>query len=102
MARLADRLEKKPAPAGVGRTLDADSLAYTVGDRPDLGTDGWSPLVKAFTALIDHNDDRPLSEGADDTGFADHAVAPRDNRHAAQTAITCATTYADSSLRPDF
>ncbi|MFE5735415.1 alpha/beta hydrolase [Streptomyces sp. NPDC056528] len=107
MARLADRLEKKPAPAGGGRTLDADDLAYAVGDHLSLGTDGWPPLAEALTALMDHNDAGPLSEGADDSGSADRAAtprhpgraaAPRDNSRAAQTAITCA----DSSLRPDF
>lgn len=96
MARLADRLEKKPAPAEAGGNLDADDLAYAVSDYLDLGTDGWSPLAKALTALIDHNDGRPLSRGADDNGSADRAATPPDNTHAARTAITCA----DSSLRP--
>ncbi|WP_437107672.1 alpha/beta hydrolase [Streptomyces flaveolus] len=64
----------------------------------DLGADGWSPLAKALTALIDHNDGRPLSKGADDIGSADHAATPRDSSRAAQTAITCA----DSSQRPGF
>ncbi|WP_432089239.1 alpha/beta hydrolase [Streptomyces sp. bgisy095] len=95
MARLADRLEKKPAPAGNGRTLDADDLAYSVSDHLSLGTDGWPPLAKALTALMDHNDGGPLSEGADDTGPADRAATSPDNSRAAQTAITCA----DSSLR---
>ncbi|WP_190216087.1 alpha/beta hydrolase [Streptomyces griseosporeus] len=98
MARLAQRLEKKPAPAGGGNTLDADDLAYAVSDYLDLGTDGWSPLAEALTALIDHNDGGPLSDGADDMGAADRAATPPDNSRAAQTAITCA----DSSLRPDF
>ncbi|MER5375542.1 alpha/beta hydrolase [Streptomyces sp. NPDC002553] len=98
MARLADRLEKKPAPADGGRNLDADDLANTVSDHLVVGTDGWSPLAKALTALIDHNDGRPLSEGADDVGSADRAETPHDSSRAAQTAITCA----DSSLRPDF
>ncbi|MFD5452026.1 alpha/beta hydrolase [Streptomyces sp. NPDC003470] len=98
MARLADRLEKKPAPAGGGNDLDADDVAYAVSDHLDLGTDGWSPLAEALTALIDHNDGGPLSKGADDTGSADRAATPRDNSDAAQTAITCA----DSSLRPGF
>ncbi|MFF2433298.1 alpha/beta hydrolase [Streptomyces sp. NPDC058107] len=57
-----------------------------------------SPLAKALTALIDHNDGRPLSKGADDIGSADRAATPRDSSRAAQTAITCA----DSSLRPGF
>ncbi|MEW2258672.1 alpha/beta hydrolase [Streptomyces sp. NPDC047869] len=98
MARLADRLGKKPAPAGAGRNLDADDLAYAVSDHLDLGTDGWTPLAKALTALIDHNDGRPLSKGADDIGSADRAATPRDDSRAALTAITCA----DSSLRPGF
>ncbi|MFE1349226.1 alpha/beta hydrolase [Streptomyces sp. NPDC058757] len=98
MARLADRLEKKPAPAGGGRKLDADDLAYAVSGHLALGTDGWSPLAEALTALIDHNDGGPLSEGADDTGSADRAAAPRDNSRVARTAITCA----DSSLRSGF
>lgn len=98
MARLADRLEKKPAPAGGGRTLDADGLAYAVSDHLDLGTDGWSPLADALTALTDHNDGRPLSEAADGVGSADHTKTPRDSGIAARTAITCA----DSSLRPGF
>ncbi|MER7679430.1 alpha/beta hydrolase [Streptomyces sp. NPDC096934] len=98
MARLAGRLAKKPAPAGPGRTLDADDLAYAVSDHLDLGTDGWAPLAKALTALIDHNDGRPLSKGADDIGSADRSAAPPDNSRAARTAITCA----DSSLRPGF
>ncbi|MFI1353330.1 alpha/beta hydrolase [Streptomyces sp. NPDC020898] len=98
MARLADRLEKKPAPAGGGRNLDADDLAHAVSDHLRLGTDGWSPLAKALTALIDHNDAGPLSKGADDFGSADHAPTPRDNSHVALVAITCA----DSSLRPGF
>ncbi|WP_055535208.1 alpha/beta hydrolase [Streptomyces graminilatus] len=96
MARLADRLEKTPAPAGDGRTLDAYGLARTVSDHLDLGTDGWPPLAKALTALIDHNDGGPLSKGADDLGSADRAPAPSDNTRSALTAITCA----DSSLRP--
>ncbi|MGV9358005.1 hypothetical protein [Streptomyces misionensis] len=96
MADLADRLEKKPAPAGGGRNLDADELAYAVSDRLDLGTDGWSPLARALTALIDHNDGRPLSKDADDIGSADRAGTPRDISRAARIAITCA----DSSLRP--
>ncbi|WP_432129517.1 alpha/beta hydrolase [Streptomyces sp. bgisy082] len=95
MARLADRLEKKPAPAGNGRTLDADDLAYAVSDHLSLGADGWPPLAKALTALMDHNDGGPLNEGADDTGPADRAATSPDNSRAAQTAITCA----DSSLR---
>ncbi|MEU2021493.1 alpha/beta hydrolase [Streptomyces sp. NPDC016469] len=98
MARLADRLEKKPAPAGGGRTLDADDLAYAVSDHLDLGTAGWPLLAKALTALIDHNDGRPLAKGADDIGSADRARAPHDNSRAARTAITCA----DSSLRPGY
>ncbi|WP_413254728.1 alpha/beta hydrolase [Streptomyces pseudovenezuelae] len=98
MARLAGRLEKKPAPAGGGRTLDADDLAYAVSDHLALGTDGWPTLAKALTALIDHNDGRPLSEGADNIGSADRAAPPRDNSRAALTAITCA----DSSLRSGF
>ncbi|MFD8803332.1 alpha/beta hydrolase [Streptomyces atroolivaceus] len=98
MARLADRLKKKPAPAGGGRNLDADDLAYAVSGYLDRGTDGWSPLAKALTALIDHNDGRLLSKGADDIGSADRQETPRDNSRAAQTAITCA----DSSLRPGF
>src|SRR3954447_729028 len=98
MARLADRLEKTAAPAGGGRNLDADDLAYTVSDYLDLGTDGWSPLAKALTALIDHNDGGPLNKGADDLGSADRAPAPRDSSRAALIAITCA----DSSLRPGF
>ncbi len=98
MARLADRLVKKPAPAGGGRNLDADDLAYAVSDHPDLGTDGWSPLAEALTALIDHNDGRPLSKGAEDIGSAGRAETPRDSSRAAQIAITCA----DSSLRPGF
>ncbi|WP_405820323.1 alpha/beta hydrolase [Streptomyces sp. NBC_01390] len=98
MARLADRLEKKPAPAGGGRNLDADGLAYGVNDHLLLGTDGWSPLAKALTALIDHNDGGPLSKGADDLGSADRAPAPSESSRAALVAITCA----DSSLRPGF
>ncbi|WP_327709113.1 alpha/beta hydrolase [Streptomyces sp. NBC_00464] len=98
MARLADRLEKKPAPAGGGRKIDADDLAYAVSDHLDLGTDGWSPLAKALTALIDHNDGRPLSERAEDIGSADRAATPHTSNVAARTAITCA----DSSLRPGF
>ncbi|MFF9286489.1 alpha/beta hydrolase [Streptomyces griseosporeus] len=98
MVRLAHRLEKKPAPAGGGNTLDADDLARAVADYLDLGTDGWSPLAKALTALIDHNDGRPLSENAQDTGAADSAATPHDDIRAAQTAIICA----DSSLRPGF
>jgi pimeloyl-ACP methyl ester carboxylesterase len=98
MADLAERLEKRPAPAGGGRTLDADDLAYAVGDHLDLGTDGWPPLAKALTALIDHNDGGPLSKGAEDTGSADRAETPPDSSRAAQIAITCA----DSSLRPGF
>ncbi|WNI22645.1 alpha/beta hydrolase [Streptomyces sp. ITFR-16] len=98
MARLADRLEKKPAPAGGGRKLDARDLAYAVSDHLDLGTDGWPPLAKALTALIDHNDGRPLSKGADDNGSADRSAAPRAGSRAALVAINCA----DSSLRPDF
>lgn len=96
MTRLADRLEEKPAPAGAGRSLDANGLPYAVSDHLDLGTDGWAPLAKALTALIDHNDGRPLSKGADDLGSADRAATPRDDNRAALTAITCA----DSSLRP--
>ncbi|MYS22588.1 alpha/beta fold hydrolase [Streptomyces sp. SID4948] len=98
MARLADRLTKKPAPAGDGRKLDADDLAYDVSAYLGLGTDAWSPLAKALSALIDHNDGRPLSEGADDNGSADPAATPGDSSHPAQIAITCA----DSSLRPGF
>ncbi|MFF7732346.1 alpha/beta fold hydrolase [Streptomyces sp. NPDC007984] len=98
MARLADRLEKKPAPAGGGRKLDADDLAHRVADHLVRGTDGWSPLAKALTALIDHNDGGPLSDGAADLGAADRAATPPDSNHVARTAITCA----DSSLRPDF
>ncbi|MFJ1736788.1 alpha/beta hydrolase [Streptomyces sp. NPDC088254] len=98
MARLADRLKKKPAPAGDGRNLDADDLANTVSDHLVLGTDGWSPLAKALSALIDHNDGRPLSEGVEDVGSADRAETPHGSSRAARTAITCA----DSSLRPDF
>lgn len=98
MARLAGRLEKKPAPAGSGRNLDADDLAHAVSGHLGLGTDGWSPLAKALTALIDHNDGRPLSKGADDIGSADPAATSRDSSIPAQTAITCA----DSSLRPGF
>ncbi|MGW6541626.1 alpha/beta hydrolase [Streptomyces massasporeus] len=98
MARLADRLEKKPAPAGGGRNLDADDLAHSVSDHLVRGTDGWSPLAKALTALIDHNDGGPLSDGAAGTGSADRAATPPDSNHVARTAITCA----DSSLRPDF
>lgn len=98
MASLADRLEKKPAPAGGGRSLDADDLAYAVSDHLDRGTDGWPPLAKALTALIDHNDGRPLNKGADDIGSADRAETPRGSSRAALVAITCA----DSSLRPDF
>jgi pimeloyl-ACP methyl ester carboxylesterase len=96
MARLADRLKKKPAPADGGSKLDADDLPYAVSDYLDRGTDGWPPLAKALTALIDDNDGRPLSEGADDTGSADRTATPHDSSRAAQTAITCA----DSSLRP--
>ncbi|AOT59033.1 alpha/beta hydrolase [Streptomyces rubrolavendulae] len=98
MARLADRLEKKPAPAGGGRHLDADDLAHRVSDHLVLGRDGWSPLAKALTALVDHNDGGPLSDGAADTGSADRAATPPDDSRVARTAITCA----DSSLRPDF
>lgn len=98
MASLANRLEKKPAPAGGGRHLDADGLLYAVSDHLDLGTDGWSSLAKALGALIDRNDGRPLSNGADGIGSADRAATPRDSSRAAQIAITCA----DSSLRPDF
>ncbi|MFE1951936.1 alpha/beta hydrolase [Streptomyces sp. NPDC059524] len=98
MARLADRLEKKPAPAGGGKTLDGDDLAYAVSDHLDRGTDGWAPLAKALTALIDHNDGRPLNKGSDTIGSADRAATAPDNSRAALTAITCA----DSSLRPDF
>ncbi|WP_327695045.1 alpha/beta hydrolase [Streptomyces sp. NBC_00459] len=97
MARLADRLEKTPAPTGGGGNLDADDLAYAVSDHLDLGTDGWSPLAEALTALIDHNDGGPLSKGAGDLGSADRAPAPSDSSRAALVAITCA----DSSLRPD-
>ncbi len=97
MTRLADRLEKKPAPAGGGRTFDADDLAYAVNDHLSLGTDGWQPLARALTLLIDHNDGGLLSKGADDTGSADRAATPHDNNRAARTAINCA----DSSLRPD-
>ncbi|MEU4874753.1 alpha/beta hydrolase [Streptomyces sp. NPDC021608] len=97
MARLAGRLAKKPAPAVGGGKLDADDLAYAVSDHLDRGTDGWAPLADALTALIDHNDGRPLSRGADDAGSADRAATPPDNSRAARTAITCA----DSSLRPD-
>ncbi|WP_189853551.1 alpha/beta hydrolase [Streptomyces omiyaensis] len=96
MARLADRLERKPAPAGGGSELDAAGLAYAVSDHLDLGTDGWPPLAEALTALIDHDDAGPLSRGADDTGAADRAAAPPDDSRAARTAITCA----DSGLRP--
>ncbi|GAA2569512.1 MULTISPECIES: alpha/beta hydrolase [Streptomyces] len=99
MAHLSDRLEKEPAPAGGGRSLDADDLAYAVSDYLDLGTDGWSPLAEALTALIDHNDAGPLSEGADDAGSAESAATPHDDSsRAAQIAITCA----DSSPRPGF
>ncbi|MET8584134.1 alpha/beta hydrolase [Streptomyces collinus] len=98
MARLADRLEKKPAPAGGGRKLDADGLAYAVSAHLRLGTGGWSPLAKALTALIDHHDGHPLRKGADDIGSADRAATPGDNNLVARTAITCA----DSSLRPGF
>ncbi|SEE41617.1 tripeptidyl-peptidase C. Serine peptidase. MEROPS family S33 [Streptomyces sp. 2131.1] len=98
MARLADRLKKKPAPAGGGMTLDAYDLAYAVADHLDYGTDEWPALAKALTALIDDNDGRPLSKGADDVGSADRSESPPDNSRAAQTAITCA----DSSLRHGF
>ncbi|MGC4947064.1 alpha/beta hydrolase [Streptomyces sp. DT224] len=98
MARLAARLEKNPAPAGGGRTLDADDLAYAVADHLDRGTDGWPSLAKALTALIEHNDGRPLAKGSDDIGSADRAGTPHDDSRAARTAITCA----DSSLRPGF
>ncbi|MFF3891432.1 alpha/beta hydrolase [Streptomyces sp. NPDC001914] len=98
MARLADRLEKKPAPAGSGETLDAVDLAYDVSDFLERGTDGWAPLAKALTAVIDHNDGRPLNEGADGSGSAERAAPSRDNSRAALSAITCA----DSSLRPGF
>ncbi|MGX1220125.1 alpha/beta fold hydrolase [Streptomyces ambofaciens] len=54
MACLSDRLEIEPAPAGGGRNLDADDLAYTVSDYLDLGTDGWSPLAKAQRVLGPH------------------------------------------------
>ncbi|MFJ4716456.1 alpha/beta hydrolase [Streptomyces sp. NPDC088785] len=96
MARLADRLKKKPAPAGGGRTLDAVGLAHAVSEQLDRGTDGWGRLADALTALIDRNDARPLSSGADATGAADPAATPRDHNRGAQIAITCA----DSSLRP--
>jgi len=96
MERLAGRLEKEPAPAGGGTTLDADDLAYAVSDHLDLGTDAWPALAEALTALIEHNDGRPLSEGADDSGSADRSATPPDNSRDALTAITCA----DSSLRP--
>lgn len=96
MAHLADRLEKKPAPAGSGNKIDAAELAYAVSDHLDRGTDGWSPLAKALTALIDHNDGRLLSKGADTIGSADRTPTPPGNTRAARTAITCA----DSSLRP--
>ncbi|MFJ7345740.1 alpha/beta hydrolase [Streptomyces sp. NPDC101110] len=98
MARLADRLDKRPAPAGGGRNLDADDLAHSVSDHLVRGTDGWSPLTKALTALIDHNDGRPLSNGAVDMGSADRAAPAPDSSPVARTAITCA----DSSLRPGF
>ncbi|MGC0380991.1 alpha/beta fold hydrolase [Streptomyces sp. SAI-129] len=42
------------APAGGGRNLDADDLAYTVSDCLDLGTDSWSPLAKAQRVLGPH------------------------------------------------
>ncbi|MFF7341865.1 alpha/beta hydrolase [Streptomyces sp. NPDC008163] len=96
MARLADRLEKKPAPAGGGRTYDADDLAYAVSDHLARGTEGWPPLAEALTALIDHNDARPLAKGSDRTGSADPAASPQDSSRAALIAITCA----DSGLRP--
>ncbi|MGZ2356886.1 alpha/beta hydrolase [Streptomyces sp. 372A] len=97
MARLAGRLEKKPAPAGGGRTLDADDFAYAVGDHLARGTDGWQPLAEALTALTDHNDGRPLAKGSDRSGSADGTADPLDDGRFALTAITCA----DSSLRPD-
>ncbi|MFI6897577.1 alpha/beta hydrolase [Streptomyces sp. NPDC050256] len=98
MASLADRLEKKPAPAGGGRKLDAIDVAYAVGDHLFRGADGWSPLAKALTALIDHNDGRPLTKGADHIGSPDRAATPHDSSVGARAAITCA----DSSLRPGF
>ncbi|MGW1065648.1 alpha/beta hydrolase [Streptomyces aureus] len=98
MARLADRLKKKPAPAGTGKHLDADDLAYAVGKRLGRGKDGWTPLAKALIALIDHNDGRPLSKGVDVSGSADRATPPPDDSRDALVAITCA----DSSLRPGF
>ncbi|NEC67539.1 alpha/beta hydrolase [Streptomyces sp. SID9727] len=97
MARLAGRLEKKPAPAGGGSTLDADDFAYAVGDLLARGTDGWQPLAEALTALTDHNDGRPLAKGSDRSGSADGTAAPLDDGRFALNAITCA----DSSLRPD-
>ncbi|MEV5600635.1 alpha/beta hydrolase [Streptomyces sp. NPDC052299] len=97
MARLAGRLEKKPAPAGGDRTLDADDFALAVGDHLARGTDGWPALAKALTALTDHNDGRPLARGSDRRGSADATADPLDNGRVALTAITCA----DSSLRPD-
>ncbi|MEW2615352.1 alpha/beta hydrolase [Streptomyces sp. NPDC047880] len=64
--------------------------------RPPADQTTASPLAKALTALIDHNDGLPLSNGAADMGSADDAAPPPDSSRVAQTAITCA----DSSLRP--
>ncbi|MEU0599856.1 alpha/beta hydrolase [Streptomyces sp. NPDC006393] len=106
VVELLDKLEKKPAPAGGGEKLDADLAAHAIGNFLDLGEEGWPPLVKALSEVMERGTGGKLLAKAYDhapgararAGVSAGSGTSGDNSVSAFVAITCA----DSNLRPGF
>ncbi|MFG1807464.1 alpha/beta hydrolase [Streptomyces sp. NPDC049040] len=96
---LLDKLREKPAPTDGDKELDGDLAAHAIANFLDLGEDGWPPLVKALTEVMEQRTGTRLLDNAyDHAGASAGGAASGGNGTSAFVAITCA----DSNLRPGF
>ncbi|MGW1093195.1 alpha/beta hydrolase [Streptomyces sp. NPDC002596] len=102
------KLEKEPAPTDGGEKLDKDLAAHAIANYLDLGEEGWGPLVKALSEVMERGTSSKLLQRAYDhapgarvrpwAGVSARSETSGGNGVSAFVAITCA----DSSLRPGF
>ncbi|MER6981532.1 alpha/beta hydrolase, partial [Streptomyces carpinensis] len=108
VVELLDKLRKKPAPTDGTEKLDGDLAAHAIGNYLDVGKEGWGPLVKALSEVMERGTGSKLLQKAYDhapgarvrprLGLGARSQTSGDNAVSAFVAITCA----DSNLRPGF
>jgi hypothetical protein len=108
VTELLDKLKKEPAPTGGGEKLDGGLAALAIANYLDLGEEGWAPLVKALSEVMERGTGGELLQKAYDhapgararpwAGVSARSKTSGGNGVSALVAITCA----DSNLRPGF